>query len=204
MVVRNSFVTNSSSSSFVCVDVDSKEIADILREFESELEDVFECCGNLNFESDTKVSMYLDEAYAEEPSSPENIVHSLAGLFDWEYFNDYCEDEELDMSQYSEIAQRLVACKDEIMVNLKAFKMSVGEQGWQGDSESRYHEDWWEADTLQDIKETIAEMKGIEADEVSNEDFCEYVSDKISSEENICEYNPETKKFIYSRTTELL
>jgi hypothetical protein len=65
MVVRSSFVTNSSSSSFVCVEVDSKEIADILREFESELEEVFEYCGNLDFESESKVNMYLDEAYAD-------------------------------------------------------------------------------------------------------------------------------------------
>ena len=204
MVVRSSFVTNSSSSSFVCVEVDSKEIADILREFESELEEVFEYCGNLDFESESKVNMYLDEAYADLPSNPKDIVHALAGLFDWRYSNDYCEDEELDMSKYSDIAQRLVACKDEIMANLKAFKMVSGEQGWQGDSESRYYEDWWEADALQDIKEAIAENKGIEVDEVTNEDFCEYVSDQVSSEENICEYNPETKQFTYSRTTELL
>ena len=42
MVVRSSFVTNSSSSSFVCVDVNSKEIVDILHEFEEEVSEIFE------------------------------------------------------------------------------------------------------------------------------------------------------------------
>ena len=72
----------------------------------------------------------------------------------------------------------------------------------------RYSNDCYEDeeldDALQDITEAIAESKGIEVDEVTNEDFCEYVSDQVSSEENICEYNPETKQFTYSRTTELL
>ena len=32
MVVRSSFVTNSSSSSFVALEIDSQEVADILQE----------------------------------------------------------------------------------------------------------------------------------------------------------------------------
>ena len=108
------------------------------------------------------------------------------------------------MSEYSELVQRLIECKDEIMANLKAFKMSNGGQGWQGDDDSRYNQDWWEADTLESIKVSIAVEKDCEIDEVTDEDFDEYVGDKVSSEEDIYEYNPETKEFTHTRTTELL
>lgn len=206
MVVRSSFVTNSSSSSFVALEIDSQEVADILQEFADELEDIFEC-GNIDFDG-SRVSIFMDDASAECPETPEDIVHAIAGMFSWNYYEDYQyskeDEEELDMSEYSELVQRLIECKDEIMANLKAFKMSNGGQGWQGDDDSRYNQDWWEADTLESIKVSIAVEKNCEIDEVTDEDFDEYVGDKVSSEEDIYEYNPETKEFTHTRTTELL
>lgn len=207
MVVRSSFVTNSSSSSFVCVDVNSKEIVDILHEFEEEVSEIFEC-GGVQFISDTEASIYVDDMSGDHPQTPDDIVHVIAGLFSWNYFEEYGyaqeDGEELDMSEYPEIVQRLVECKDEIMANLKAFKISIGNQGWQGDDDSRYEQDWWTEEALADIKANIAVEKGIEIDEVTNEDFCEYVSDKVSTEEDICEYDPETQEFTCKRTTELM
>ena len=206
MVVRSSFVTNSSSSSFVCVDVDSQEIVNILQEFEDSLQEILE--GGVQYLNDTKVSIYVNEMSGDQPQKPEDIVHVIAGLFHWNYYEDYCyaqeDGEELDMSDYPEIIQRLVECKDEIMANLKSFKVTNGNQGWQGDDESRYDPDWYEAETLEAIKAEIAAEKGIEIDEITGEDFCEYVSDKVSTEEDICEYNVETKEFTHSRTTELM
>ena len=207
MIIRSSFVTNSSSSSFVSVDIDSKEIVDILHEFEEELEEIFEM-GGVQFISDTQASIFIDDGYGEHPQEPDDIVHAIAGLFSWNYYEEYGysreDGEEMDLSEYPEIIQRLVACKDEIMANLKAFKMSCGNQGWQGDDESRYDEGWYEPDALEEVKEAIASEKGISVDEITGEDFCEYVSDKISSEEDICEYDVENKTFIHSRTTELM
>ena len=125
MVVRSSFVTNSSSSSFVCVDVNSKEIVDILHEFEEEVSEIFEC-GGVQFISDTEASIYVDDMSGDHPQTPDDIVHVIAGLFSWNYFEEYGyaqeDGEELDMSEYPEIVQRLVECKDEILDKIKNLK----------------------------------------------------------------------------------
>lgn len=206
MVIRSSFVTNSSSSSFVCIDVDSQEIHDIIQEFEEEIMEIFEC-GNVDITGDTTVTMFLDEAYIDSPNEPEDILKSICSLFDYNFAEEYDyaqeDGEELDMSQFSEIVQRLMACKDEIMANLKYFKMVNGDSGWQGDSDVRYNEDWYEEDTLAEVKAAIASENNVEVDEITEEMFCDYVGDKISVEEHTVEYDASTKKFTHSRSTQL-
>lgn len=206
MVIRSSFVTNSSSSSFVALEIDSKEIAEILREFEDAVHEAFEC-GHCEINDDGSISLYMDEAYSEIPSGPDDIITVLASLFDWNFYDDYYyaqeDGEEPDMSQFSEITQRLVAAKDEIMANIKSFQITNGESGWQGDSDCRYEESWYEADALEAIKEEIADGLGKSVEEITDEDFCEYVGDKISIEENVFKYDGVTKKVTQYRTTEL-
>lgn len=206
MVIRSSFVTNSSSSSFVCIDVDSKEIHDILQEFEDEISEIFEC-GHMELIDDTKVTMYLDEAWVEDPNEPKDILTAIASLFDYNFAEEagYAEEdeEELDMTQFSEITQRLFACKDEILANLRSFRLVNGNSGWQGDDESRYDEGWYEEDTLEEVKAAIAVENNVEVDEITPEMFCDYVGDKISIEESVFEYDSETKEIKHSRTTEL-
>jgi hypothetical protein len=149
----------------------------------------------------------MDETYAESPQSAEDIVHALAGLFDYNYYEDrgYAEEdgEEMDMSSYPDVLQRLVACKDEIMSNLKHFRFVNGNSGWQGDDDSRYNEDWYTPEALEDVKASIAAEKDCEIDEITEEDFCDYVGDKISIEEEVFEYNGDTKEVTKYRTTEL-
>ena len=60
MVVRSSFVTNSSSSSFVAIDIESKEIAQILQEFEEQVQEAFEY-GNCDISDDGSISIFMDE-----------------------------------------------------------------------------------------------------------------------------------------------
>lgn len=207
MVVRSSFVTNSSSSSFVALEIESEEIAEILREFEDAVQEAFEY-GHCEINDDGSISLYADEAYSEIPSSPEDIVTVLASLFDWNFYDDYyyaVEDgEEPDMSQFSEITQRLVAAKDDIMANIKSFQIVNGESGWQGDSDCRYNEDWYEPDALEAVKAEIAAEKDCEIDDITEEDFCEYVGDRTSIEENVFKYDGVTKKVTQYRTTELM
>lgn len=229
MVVRSSFVTNSSSSSFVALEIDSKEILEIFREFEKTIKAAFGCnddfsddedfdeddCdmdegnlfGNFTINDDGTISIYIDDAYTDLPDKPEDFVPILANLFDYNFYEDYCyamADGKLpNMEQYSKFTQRLIAAKDEIMANLKSFTVASGESGWGGDSDCRYEEDWYEPTHLEEVKAEIAENLGKEVDDIAEEEFCEYVGDKISTSTIICKYDGETKKITTSRTTDL-
>lgn len=206
MVIRSSFVTNSSSSSFVCVSINSKEIVDILMEFEDELQEIFEY-GNIYMSGDEFVELYLEEGYADEPRSKNDIIPILAGLFDYCCYEEYCyaveDGKELDVSKFNEVVRRLMSSKDEIMANLKRFKIINGHSGWQGDDDTRFEEDWYEEDTLQEIKEAIAKEKGCSVEDITSDDFCEYVCDKMNTEECVYEYDGETGKETRFRTTEI-
>lgn len=131
MIVRNGFVTNSSSSSFVIVKVKSNTIYDILKEFEAELMEHFENqCGSVVFdETDKMVEVYCDEAYCDIPNDVRGIVDTLLGLVDYQYARDveYLDDEEKDnieISQYSEVVQAVLGKKDEVLSSIEEAEVT--------------------------------------------------------------------------------
>ena len=79
MKCRVDFVTNSSSSSFVILEVNSHSFADIIRRFQDELEE--QGWYQINELDGSKVSLYGDEMFADTPSNVSDIVSSLARLF---------------------------------------------------------------------------------------------------------------------------
>lgn len=71
-------------------------------------------------------------------------------------------------------------------------EFSCSDYGWQGDSESRYDESNYDEDTLNEIYKTIAEEQNKSIDEITYYDFCDYVADKTSIEEDTFRYTRDT------------
>ncbi len=210
MHVRSSFVTNSSSSSFVMVSVKSKLICNILEEFQDELNETLQEFGSgLLFYGDDTVEIYQEEGYCELPSTVEGILECLAKAIDDQYAYDCYEEDadeatEKDYSAYSKPLQKLMENREAVLESIEEAKVVDGEQGWQGDSECRYNEEWYESDTLAEVQADIMDEHGYSSvDEITDEDFCDYVGDKVSIEENVVLYDRAKNEFLKYRTTEL-
>ena len=94
MKIRSDFVTNSSSSSFVVIEAESKTLAEILNRFQDELnEDAIVVLDNI---SGDEVHLSAED-YIGPPENVSEIVNAIAQLFCYEvYIPGTYEDEEED------------------------------------------------------------------------------------------------------------
>jgi len=203
MKIRTDFVTNSSSSSFVTLNVNSKTFAKILENYQHLFED--DCWEHLELGEDY-ANFYIEEGYADVPDSKKQIIVSILSALGCElYWDDYEEEnlEDCKLDGYEgreELYKDIVSKSKDIMEDIEYFEMVSGDIGWQGDSESRYYEDNYDEETLQMYYEEIAEEKGCSVDDVTSEDFQEWVSDKVSTEENTYSYDAKTGKEEHSHS----
>ena len=196
MKIRTDFVTNSSSSSFVTLNANSKTLATIFEKYQHLFED--DCCEHLDIGEDF-VELYADEAYAEIPSSKKQIIISILSAIGCEAYFDEDEEsideDELDgYEEREDLYKEIVSKSKEILADMESFEMTCGDVGWQGDSDSRYYTDNYDEETLKMYFEEIAEQKGCAIDDITDEDFQEWVSDKVSTEENTYSYDAKTGK----------
>lgn len=180
MKFRTDFVTNSSSSSYVTMNITSPTLARICEEFIDILEAVD---GRYIGVYEDTVDMNIDEGYINVPSSlqdvPEAIVTLIMGC------------EECDVEEYTDnppaegtlayVAWRIMQLADEIIADVEDVDITLADVGWQGDSDSRYDQSNYSEEELAEVYAAIAKKKGCGISDVTEEDFYDYVADKVST-----------------------
>lgn len=201
MKVRTDFVTNSSSSSFITMKFESNTLTDIIKRFSAEVVDDNEPNPCHGFDVDDGVVEYHEDesGYIEEyPETLREALNLFIQLFyRWgeqslEILEDESKNEKVNLSKYEgdnvplryKVAKEVFVNRKEIMEDMQFAEVVTGDVGWGGDDDTRYYEDSYDADTLQEIREAIAERNGIAIEDITDEDFSDYVGDFMSVNEN--------------------
>lgn len=214
MKIRSDFVTNSSSSSFVVMNVESETLSNILKKFVDELSD-----GYISVEVEGKELVLSTEDYVEPPEKVLDIVPAIAQLFCYEVYipNFYeDEDEEEDAKEefeeilgdesygiYLIVAKEIIENRKAIENDLKVFSGEFSDFSYGGDSDALYHRENYDKEYLTEILEKIAEENHCMTDEIDNDAFIRYVGKYIGEDKVSVEYSREQGKINSSRTFRL-
>jgi hypothetical protein len=149
----------------------------------------------------------MEEGYCDIPTKLNEVVRCLATLFSHDVdedeetgeliIEDYQDDDEDNF--YRNIAKDIIKNKEAIEEDLVSVSWEYDDVGYGGDSDLRYYEDQYSKERLTEIKEEIASEKGISVEDVTEEDFSDYVGDKTSHDTENFKYDKETGEESYSK-----
>ena len=202
MKIRTDFVTNSSSSSFIALKFESNTLVEIFERFQKEIVNEegerHPCAG---FDIDDGIVEYREDESGYWDDGPEKLHEALnlliSLMYRWgetplEISKKESENKKVDLSEYEKedtvlrhkMAKEIFEKRNEIMEDMEFAEVVTGSVGWGGDDDTRYYESSYDSDTLQQIRESIAENNGVAIEEITDDMFCEYVGDFMSVEEN--------------------
>jgi len=216
MKFRSDFVTNSSSSSFVIIQAESKTLAEILNRFQDELNK--EAIVALDEISGENVSLSAED-YIEPPEKISEIVNAIAQLFCYEVYipgiyEDEDEDEEareefeeiLEDDEYGVsaiVAKEIIDNKEAIEADLASFHGEFFDYSYGGDSDALYYRDNYDEEYLKTILEAIAKEYDCDIDDIGDSEFINYVGRFIGEDKIEVDYSKETGKIESVRTFRL-
>lgn len=212
MKIRSDFVTNSSSSSFVVMNVESETLSNILKKFADELS-----CGYISVEVNGEELVLSTEDYVEPPEKVLDIVPAIAKLFCYEVYipNSYEDEEEAEEAKeefeeileedevYSVIAKEIIENREAIEKDLKVFSGEFSDYSYGGDSDALYYRENYDEEYLNEILEKIAEENHCTIDEIDNDAFIRYVGKYIGEDKVSVDYSRDLGEINSSRTFRL-
>jgi len=212
MKIRSDFVTNSSSSSFVVMNVESETLSNILKKFVDELSD-----GYISVEVNGKELVLSTEDYVEPPEKVLDIVPAIAKLFCYDVYipNSYeNENEDAEAKEefeeileeddvYPIVAKEIIENREAIEKDLKVFSGEFSDYSYGGDSDALYYRENYDEEYLNEILEKIAEENHCTIDEIDNDAFIRYVGRYIGEDKVSVDYSREQGEIDSSRTFRL-